>query len=124
MAWQVGIVLDPNTRLQDLQVLLGQMPVWALDTPERKEALLQLNEESGALWSPDPTFTVFAGFFPSDPVAEVLNVLLTVEEHHPGMRAARLLGVEQSERLKAELGELGYLPLRGSTYPGSATPDR
>jgi RNAse (barnase) inhibitor barstar len=60
----------------------------------------------------------FRGFFPSDPVAEVLNILLTVEEHHPGMRAARLLGVEQSERLKAELAELGYLPLRGSTYPG------
>jgi hypothetical protein len=114
----VAIVADAETNLNDLQVLLGQMPVWALDTPDRKASLRQLSEGNSAIWAPDPAFTTFTGFSPGDPVAEILNIVPTVEEHHYRLSALRLYGVEPTNSLSEGMEGLGYLPVSGATYRG------
>jgi barstar (barnase inhibitor) len=118
MAWQIAIIADADTNLHDVQVLLGQMPVWALNTQDRKAALHQLNEDSSAIWSPDPAFTTFTGYCPTDPVEEILNLIPTVEEHHYRLSALRLFGVESTNSLKEGMESLGYQPLAGTIYQG------
>ncbi|MFY9854644.1 MAG: barstar family protein, partial [Terracidiphilus sp.] len=93
-------------------------PVWALDTPDRKAALHQLSENNSSIWAPDPAFTTFTGFFPIDPVAEILNMVLTVEEHHYRLSALRLFGVEPTNSLSEGMEGLGYLPVSGTKYQG------
>jgi hypothetical protein len=118
VAWQVAIGLDKDTDLCDFQVLLGQMPVWALATPERNAKIRQLSEGAGAIWAPDPAFTVFTSFFPDDLVAEVLNLVPIIEEHHYRLSTLRLFGIESTDQLNRGLGELGYRPVSGTIYPG------
>jgi hypothetical protein len=118
MAWQIAIIADADTSLHDVQVLLGQMPVWALSTQDRKAALHQLNEDSSAIWSPDPAFTTFTGYCLADPVAEILNLIPTVEEHHYRLSALRLFGIESTNSLKEGMESLGYQPLVGTLYQG------
>jgi RNAse (barnase) inhibitor barstar len=118
MAWQIAIVADANTSLHEVHVLLGQMPVWALDTPDRKAALHQLNENSPAIWAPDPAFTLFNGYCPTNPVAEILNLVPTIEEHHYRLSTLRLFGIESSVSLNDSMGQLGYVPVTGTMYPG------
>jgi len=118
MAWQIAIIADADTSLHDVQVLLGQMPVWALSTQDRKAALHQLNEDSSAIWSPDPAFTTFTGYCLADPVAEILNLIPTVEEHRYRLSALRLFGIESTNSLKEGMESLGYQPLVGTLYQG------
>jgi RNAse (barnase) inhibitor barstar len=118
MGWQIAIIADAETSLNDIQVLLGQMPVWALNTPERKAALHQLNEDTSAIWAPDPAFTTFTGFCPTDPVAEILNLVPTVEEHHYRLSTLRLFGVESTNSLKEGMEGLGYQSVVGTIYQG------
>jgi len=118
MAWQIAIIADVGTSLHEVQVLLGQMPVWALDTPDRKAALHQLNEDNSAIWSPDPAFTTFTGYCPTDPVAEILNLIPTVEEHRYRLSALRLFGIESTNSLREGMESLGYQPLVGTIYKG------
>jgi hypothetical protein len=119
MAWQVAIVVDAQTSLHDIQVLLGQMPVWALDTPERRTVIRQLNAEAPT-WDPDPAFTVFTGFCPDDPIAEIVNLIPTVEEHHSHLSTLRFLGIDASDSLTEDLAEVVYQPLSSKNYPGIA----
>jgi RNAse (barnase) inhibitor barstar len=118
MAWQVAIVVDAVTDLRALQVLLGQMPVWALATPERKANIRQLSEDADAIFAPDPAFTVFTGFCSDDPIAEILNLIPTIEEHHYRLSTLRLFGIDSSEPLAKGMAELGYELLSGTMYPG------
>jgi RNAse (barnase) inhibitor barstar len=121
MAWQVAIVVDPKMNLDSLRILIGQMPVWALAMPERKEALHQLNEEFDLFWTPDPAFTVFTGFFPDDPIGEILNLIPIIEEHHSRQSGLSLFGLNFSPRLQNDLSVAGYQPVPD---PDSIYPDR
>jgi RNAse (barnase) inhibitor barstar len=118
MAWQVAIIADVETNLNDVRVLLGQMPVWALDTPDRKAALHQLIEVNSRIWAPDPAFTTFIGSCLTDSVAEILNLVPTVEEHHYRLSTLRLFGVESTNSLMEGLEGLGYHPVVGTMYQG------
>jgi RNAse (barnase) inhibitor barstar len=121
MAWQVAVVLDSETNLASLHVLIGQMPVWALATPKRRTVLSQLNEEFRLFWIPEPVFTVFSPAFPDDLTASLLDLIPTVEEHHSRLSGLSLFGVEPSPFLQNGLAELGYDPVPD---PDSIYPDR
>jgi RNAse (barnase) inhibitor barstar len=116
MAWQVAVVLDKGTNLDSIQILLGQMPVWASATDERKEALHQLN--AGSCWGPEPGFTVFTCLFPGNPLRDLHYMIPTIEEHHPSLSIVRLFGVISSAQLTEELQELGYHPLLETSWDG------
>jgi PhnB protein len=118
LAWQIAIVADEKTALDDLQGLMGQMPVWALRTRERKAALPLLAKDWKAMWTPDPAITLFTGYLPEDPVAEIVNLIPTIEERHPGLAALRLVGIEPSEALTLGLAGFGYAPVAGTHFPG------
>jgi RNAse (barnase) inhibitor barstar len=116
MAWQVAVVLDKDTNLDSIQILLGQMPVWASATDERKEVLHQLNAASCG--APEPGFTVFTRLFPEDPLRDLHYMLSTIEEHHPSLSTVRLFGIISSAQLTEELQELGYHPLLETSLDG------
>jgi RNAse (barnase) inhibitor barstar len=113
--WQVAIVLDDET---DPGSLLSMMPVWAKTTPERRASAIQLRTHWDALWHPDPVFTLINSSIPEDPVDAILDLVLTVEEHHRHMTCVRLFGVSDSEALAVRMAEAGYFGVLASTYPG------
>jgi len=119
MSWKVGVVLDHEANLASLQILLGQMPVWAVETPERREALRPLNEEFKLFWIPEPAFTVFTDHLPEDRVSTLLNLIPTIGEHHPNLTGLHLVGIESSTELLRELSAFGYEPVPdpNATYP-------
>jgi len=119
MSWKVGVVLDNGTNLASLQILLGQMPVWALDTTERRDALRALNEEFKLFWIPEPAFTVYTDYLPEDRISTLLNLVPTIGEHHPNLTGLHLIGIESSTELLSGLSALGYerVPDPNAVYP-------
>jgi hypothetical protein len=121
MGWQVAVVADGETNLPSLQIILGQMPVWALTTPERQAALSELNEEYRLFWAPEPAFTVFSASYPKDAIASLLDLIPTIEEHHSRLSGLCFFGIEPSRKLREGLAELRYDPVPD---PDSIYPDR
>jgi len=119
MGWQVAVVSDPESNLDSLRIALGQMPVWALTTPERQNALGELNHEFRLFWFPETAFTIFSASFPDDPLASLIDVIPTIAEHHPRFSGLHLFGVESSPRLRSSLAEFGFeaVPDPDSVYP-------
>jgi RNAse (barnase) inhibitor barstar len=114
MSWQVAIVLDEVT---EVDVLLGMMPVWAQTTPERKAASKQLWCDWDALWSPEPSLTLFTTPLGS-PLEKLIDDIPTVELHYSDLACVRIFGLQDNETLRRSLAELGYLPTTRSAYPG------
>ena len=121
MGWQVAVVLDEGLNLDSLRILIGQMPVWALDTPDRKAALHQLNEEFNLFWVPEPAFTVFTPALPDDSVASLIDLVPTIAEHHPRLSGLSVFGLEPTPQLRDCLAKLDYEPVPD---PDSIYPDR
>ena len=109
MAWQVGAVLDTET---NLNVAIGQMPIWAQTTPEREALPLEWREQWYSMWSPDPGFTLITTPPANDLVAQAVTMLPTIETHHPNLFCIHLFGLLTSDGLDAAMAELGYYPAR------------
>ena len=107
MSWQVALVLDAET---NLNVAIGQMPIWAQATPEREAYPLEWREQWNAMWSPDPGFTLITTPPADDLVAQAAMMLPTIEMHHPKLFCVHLFGLSTSGRLDAVMAELGYHP--------------
>jgi len=108
MGWRVAVVFDAETNLDSVKILIGQMPVWALRTEERQEALEPMGEEFRLFWIPEPAFTLFTASFPDDRVASIVDLVPTIEEHHPKVSGLSVVGVDPSRDLNAGLSQLGY----------------
>lgn len=121
MGWKVGVVLDDEINLASLQILLGQMPVWALKTSERQEALKSLNEEFRLFWLPEPAFTVFTAPMLGNRVNTLLDLIPTIADHHPNLTGLHLVGIETTTELLSGLSGFGYEPVPD---PNSVYPDR
>lgn len=59
MAWQIALVLATAYSRKDLDTLVRQMPIWAVRTPERQAAALDMRKGAGELWSPEAALTLF-----------------------------------------------------------------
>jgi RNAse (barnase) inhibitor barstar len=105
----VAVVLDTET---NLNVAIGQMPIWAQTTPEREAYPLEWRDQWNAMWSPDPGFILITTPPAGDLVTQAARMLPTIEEHHPNLFCIHLFGLLASDRLDAVMAELGYYPAR------------
>ena len=111
MGWQVAVVFEAGLDLDSLRIILGQMPLWASVTPERKNALSALDEEFRLFWVPEPAVSLFSPARPDDPIANLVDLIPTIAEHHPRLSGLHLFGIEPSAQLQRGLAELGYKPV-------------
>lgn len=107
MAWQVALVLDLQT---NLNVAIGQMPIWAQATPERQAYPQDERDSWNSMWHPDPGFTLINSPLGADPVDHAASLIPTLEEHHPNLHCVRLYGISKSARLDAAMAERGFYP--------------
>jgi RNAse (barnase) inhibitor barstar len=111
MGWQVAVALDPELNLDSLRILIGQMPVWASVTHERKAALNELNEEFRLFWVPEPAFTIFTPALSDNPVASLIDLIPTIAEYHPRLSSLSVFGLEPTSQLRNCLAKLDYEPV-------------
>lgn len=122
MAWQVAIVFDQGESQETLQtnlyILLGQMPVWAVARYERVPGAAELRKQWDSCWFPEPGLTVALPGCGEDRIAEAINLIPTIQEHHCRMTAVRLFGIEASRALTESFANLGFCPISGTTWDG------
>jgi RNAse (barnase) inhibitor barstar len=94
MAWKIAIVLDEVHK-----AMIREMPVWALETPSRREQADEIQTSVEGFWSPEPAFTLFKAGGAVGPLAILANVVETVLEHHPRATCLDLIGVAASPEL-------------------------
>jgi RNAse (barnase) inhibitor barstar len=107
MAWQVALIIDHET---DPGFLLSQMPVWAVSTEARRDSAPKLRADWESLWHPEPGLTLINNAITDNP-AEVVDLIPTLEEHHPHMVCVRLIGARNSEALCRSMNSAGYAKL-------------
>jgi RNAse (barnase) inhibitor barstar len=107
MSWQVALVMDTAT---DLNVAIGEMPIWAQETPERRAYAPELRESWDSMWHPDPGFTLITGPPAVDLERSSAAMLPTIETHHPNLFCVHLFGVKKSDQLNSAMTEFGYYP--------------
>lgn len=118
MAWQVALVLDTVYPLRELDLLVRQMPVWAVQTADRTEAAPGIRSGAGEIWNPEPAFTLFSAASSLDREETCLHVLGTLLEHHPSLAALELIGVVASPTLTEILRHEGFVPASGQFHEG------
>lgn len=115
MSWQVALVMDCET---NLNVAIGEMPIWAQATPERMAYPQDWRESWHSMWHPDPGFTLITTPPADDLVESSAMMLPTIEEHHPNLFSVHLFGVSKSGRLDAVMAKAGYYPAAVNRDPG------
>lgn len=100
MSWHVALVLDETYGISDLNMLVHQMPIWAVTTPERQSAASAIRQGAGELWSPEPAFTLFTPAPSTHKEETCRNILGTVLEHHVELACLELIGIPDSEALR------------------------
>jgi RNAse (barnase) inhibitor barstar len=116
MAWHVAVVLDEEFSVEDLSVLIHQMPIWAVSTAQRQEAAERIRKGAAKIWAPDPAFTLFKTGGALGTEAICRNILWTVIEHHPHLATVDLIGVSPNSELTVILDEAGFTPATTSEH--------
>jgi len=110
MRWSVALVLDQETTSRELGLLLQNMPVWAVNTPERVASTDTISSLGTQQWGPGPAFTLFEPAYRIDPVGTCSEIIPTIREHHPELACIILIGVSDSSALRQILSNLGFDP--------------
>lgn len=118
MAWQVALVLDTEYPPHELDLLVRQMPIWAVQTADRTAAAPSIRSGAGELWSPEPAFTLFSAASSTDLEDTCLHIVGTVLEHHPSLAGLELIGVSASPTLTEILHREGFVPASGQFHEG------
>ena len=124
MAWQVAIVLDERHT-----ALIRQMPVWALETPGRREQMGEIQRSVNGLWGSEPGFTLFQAGGVVGSLEILNNIVGTVLEHHPRATCIDLIGIPASPELTQMMLNLDFETFEGSedglvfSMPISKIPD-
>ena len=118
MTWKVALVLDTEYRVEGLRKLVHQMPVWAVDTPARREAAAEIRREAGEIWGPDPAFTLFTPSGGDDRVEIFRSIVSTLLEHHPSATSLQLIGISPSPDLAEILNDEGFEEASGGFHDG------
>jgi RNAse (barnase) inhibitor barstar len=105
MAWQIAIVLDEVHK-----ALIREMPVWALETPSRREQEQEIQDSVAGFWSPEPAFTLFEAGGAIGPLAILANVVGTVLEHRPRATCLDLIGIAASPELTEIMLSVDFEP--------------
>lgn len=122
MAWLVGIVVDQD--FHEMEILVRQMPIWAVDTIRHREASSSVRSASGEMWFPEPSFTLFSVADLGDREGNVAALIEQIELHHPQVAALEIVGLSFLSSLEVGLGELRYQPCQNplSLYARFAKP--
>jgi RNAse (barnase) inhibitor barstar len=115
MAWKVALILDCES---DPSVLIGQMPVWAISTPRRKDAAVKLRNDWDGFWQPEHSLTLVDPSYENDEIESIMSLIPTLEQHHPSMACALILGPPVSEQLQRTMADLGYSSLLENSAVG------
>ena len=107
MAWRVALVLDTET---DLNVAIGELPIWAQTTEKRRSYPAKWRERWNLMWHPDPGFTLITTPPAKDLEKGAAEFLPVLADHHPNLYCVYLFGVPESERLIAAMADFGYYP--------------
>ena len=118
MAWKVALVLDEVYSTRELEMLVHQIPVWAVTTIERRTAAASIRQSAGDLWAPEPAFTLFSPASATDKEETCRDVLGTVLEHHPRTTLLDVVGVPASGKLSEALQTAGFQPAEGQSHEG------
>ena len=122
MAWQVAVVFDEDqseeTLHANLFILLGQMPVWVVASYQRVPNAAELRGQWDNCWHPEPALTVISPTLTQEPIAGILDLLGTIQEHHPRVCAFRLFGVARSTHLERDLAGINFYPVSGTIWDG------
>lgn len=105
MGWQVALILDGDT---DPGSWIGQMPVWAVSTPAREFSATKLRADWESIWEPEHALTLLDSSPNINPVETLLDLVPTLEEHHPRMVCVRIFGITDSEPVRHAMDSLGY----------------
>jgi hypothetical protein len=112
MSWQVALILDGET---DPGNWIGQMPVWAVATLARRDSAAKLREDWESLWEPEHALTLLNSTVDDNPAESLLDLVPTLEEHHPSMMCVRIFGITDSEPVRLAMASLGYRPISENT---------
>lgn len=115
MAWRIALVVDTELKLSQLDTLVRQMPVWAVNTAEREANAASLRAAAGDFWEPDPALTLFDAVS-ATPTRVCIDILSTAIEHHPYAAVFDVRGAEFSDELSAAFSRYGYLPAEAVRY--------
>ncbi len=107
MAWQIALVLDSQT---NLNVAIGEMPIWAQATQEREAYTQDERDSWNSMWHPDPGFTLINLPLGDDAVEYAASLIPTIAEHHPSLYCVHLYGISKSARLDVAMSETGFYP--------------
>ena len=107
-AWQVAVVIDPTMALSDLRSLVQEMPVWALNTPERKEEIPLFSIEAKKYWPQEDGYTLFESQKTGSIEEDAVSLIPAIELHHPAIFALRFFGIETSTEFERSLNQEGY----------------
>ena len=118
MRWSIALVLDQETTSRKLGLLLQNMPVWAVNTPERVASTDTIRSLGSQQWEPDPAFTLFEPAYPKDPIGTCGEIVPTIREHHPALACILLVGVPDSAALRQILSNMGFDPEPVATKDG------
>ena len=99
-AHRVAVFVAP-TFATELEQLAGDRHVWALRVPEYERRTKPRGEEL------DSGITLFNGGG-LGPEAELLEILPTIEEHHPDCSQIEVFGAQPTADLRAELSVYGF----------------
>ena len=118
MNWHVALVLDETYGVSDLTMLVHQMPIWAVTTPERQSAASAIRQGAGELWFPEPAFTLFTPASFKDKEETCRNILGTVLEHHVQLACLELIGILDSEALRKVMQTANFKAAERSFHEG------
>ncbi|MBS1813967.1 MAG: hypothetical protein JSS87_03730 [Acidobacteria bacterium] len=109
----VAVVVEPEVEEGVLLRLLAQYPVWVIETPANRAVCRRI-------WAvKDPglaELTIYDVNNPADRLKNCLNVVGTVELHHPLDGVLILIGVADTEELITGFEGFGYAIERGLRY--------
>ena len=110
MAWRVGIVLDEVHNTHDLDLLVRQMPVWAVDTLSRQLDASKIRTSARQIWGNEPAFTLFQRTGAANQIELLRNIIDMIVEHHPCATCLDLIGIDSTPVLAELLLPLEFVP--------------
>ncbi len=114
MAWEIAVIVDPDCGDSKVDSLATYMPLWIVDTPPNRVYAAKARHAAGELWLPEAACTTFRATNLDAREQNCLNILDTVDLHHSRMAKLNLIGVENSEHLRAGVQEFGFVPARAT----------
>jgi RNAse (barnase) inhibitor barstar len=112
MAWEIGLIVEPELSEAMADLLARYMPIWIVDTPNNRKCAEIARRAASEIWLPDAVCTTFNSADVNARENSCLGILDMVDLHHPKMAKLNLIGVEDSEPLRRGLMEFGFVPAR------------